>query len=132
MALSESDILDLKFDADGSLFTGPNGFEFVRGVEGVAWLCRVAILLYLGEWFLNQAKGVPWKQEILGVKGVDLSLVRRRLSDVLVAVTGVASVDSLVVTPPDVDRRMTVQASVSTVFGVQLTVTIKLGGTPSG
>jgi hypothetical protein len=68
VAILASDMLDLRFDADGDLYIGPNGPELIGGIEGVVQLAVIQIKLLLGEWFANLDEGFPWFQEFLGEK----------------------------------------------------------------
>lgn len=117
--LNSDDILDLKIDTtDADLFVGPRGPEFIRGAEGVAQLAAIAMRLFLGEWFLNTAKGMPWYQEFLGQENkYDERLARLRCTQVLSAVVGVVKILSLVITFQSDIRKMSVVANLRTVFG---------------
>jgi hypothetical protein len=106
--------LDLRLQR-GDLFVGPDGFEFVSGIDGAAQLCEIALKLFLGEWFLNQQKGMPWYQSILGDKP-NLDDAKASAVAVLRAVPTVVSVSS-VTASVDKNRRLSMTASVKTEFG---------------
>ena len=116
MAILIGDKLDVKLTADGELYVGPNGLEWVSGLEGVAQLVAIAINMFLGEWFLNLDKGMPWFQEILGQKDGDLAL-RQRLVEIALKVPGVIAVISLTIDVDNVARRASGSMAVRTEFG---------------
>lgn len=127
MTVLSTDALDLRLDADGDLFVGPGGFELISGPEGVAQLCSIALKLFLEEWFLNLAKGMPWFQEILGHK-FDRDLVVLRATQVLSAVPGVGQVLTASASFEGATRGVRIDATVSTSFG-DVAVTATVGGT---
>jgi len=124
----ESDPLDVKLDVDGDLDVDPVlGITFVAGLPGIAQLCRIAIRLFLAEWFLDLQRGVPWYQEILAEK-FDADLIRSRLITALLRVPGVTGVVSLIPIFNAQTRRVSVTYSVSTGFGDTEPDTLTVGG----
>ena len=53
---------------------------------------RNTLRLFLGEWFLDTTKGVPWLQTILGVKNPDLAIVKQAIRSRLLAIEGAADI----------------------------------------
>lgn len=131
--LLESDILDVRLTENGDLYVGPNGLEFVSGLEGVGQLVVIAIRMFLGEWFLNLDKGMPWFQEILGQKDAEDTL-RRRLAETALGVPGVTAIISLTVELDGSTRRASGSMVVRTVFGDTPPDLIKfsIGGSSNG
>jgi len=121
----ETDALDIALDDDGDLAVSQSGFRLTSGPDGVAQLCKIAIRLVLGEWFLDQSRGVDWfriLQEKFKADSVS-SAIRTALS----GVPTVTSVASVRVTPPDPDRGISVSAVVNSVFG-DVSVSVAVGG----
>lgn len=119
-----TDPLDILLDEDGDLFVGPAGFVMASGPDGVAQLCRIAIRLVLGEWFLNQSKGVDWfryLQEKFRAEDVSSGLRAALLG--VPTVTGVASIRTQ---RPAADRRASVEVTVNSTFG-DVTVAVEIG-----
>lgn len=115
MALLTTDAIDFRLTDDWDIFLGPRGFETISGPDGVAQMCGVALKLFLGEWFLNRARGVDWFT-LFQNKFVE-SVFREALRQVLAAVPSVDQVVSIVVTLDGQTRRGTVNATVHTSFG---------------
>jgi hypothetical protein len=115
MALLSTDPLDIRLDENWDLFIGPNGLELISGIDGVAQLIGIAIKLFLGEWFLNLKRGMPWFQEIFGGK-YDEGLIRRRLSEAIANVPGVSEVLSLVISFDGETRAVSVEWEVRVKF----------------
>jgi hypothetical protein len=116
MALLSTDRLDRRLDENGDMYIGPNGSEPISGIEGVAQLVVIALRLFKEEWFLNMNKGMPWFQEILGEK-LDEQLVRKRISEIVLAVPSVVGILSLGLRFEAVTRSLFVSLMVRTVFG---------------
>lgn len=103
-------------DLDVTDFTSPR--MFTKGEAQLALAQRITIRLrtFLGEWFLDQNKGVPWVQQILGAKnaeGVALAVLR----DVIQNTPGVLSVDEIEAAL-DSERLLTMSFKATTVEGV--------------
>jgi hypothetical protein len=126
----ETEPLDVELDDDGEIHIDEEGLRLVSGAQAVAQLIRIAILLFLGEWFLNLEKGMPWFQEILGQK-FDPVLIRQRLSERILAVPGVAEIMSVAVSFDPDSRAVTVDWEVRAAFGgtVSGSTTTTIGGT---
>lgn len=129
----ETDKLDVRLNEDGSVYVGPNGFEFVSGLIGVAQLVTIAIRMFLGEWFLNLDKGMPWFQEILGKKDAE-DILRRRLAETALGVPAVIGIISLTLELDGQTRRATGSMVVRTQFGDTPPDLIKfsIGGSSNG
>lgn len=114
--LLATDFLDARLDDDGDIYIGPNGPEWISGIEGVSQLVAIAIKLFKGEWFLNLDAGVPYFQEILARK-FDRALTRQRLLEQIEKVPGVVQVLLLEVEFEATTRTMSVRIKLRTLFG---------------
>lgn len=76
----------------GDLFVDGVDLAIVRDVDAVVQEIEVELRWWLGEWFLDRRRGVPYVQRILK-KGVSLDLVRTILTRVIRRVPGVRHVE---------------------------------------
>lgn len=104
------------------------------GAEAVGILVRAAVLLYVGEWFLDVDRGVKWlptndgsvqeRDAILG-QPYNPAKIRAELRRVILTVTGVGSVASLRTSFDADERTLEVATTVRTAFGdVDVNVTV--------
>lgn len=109
---------DLKIDADtGDLVIEDGDFVWVTGLDAIEQDIRTALLMFMGEWFLDLTAGVPWHQSILGQKASNLPAIREIFRQQLLAIPGVLDVLSVEVTFAATTRRLTVSWQVSTDLG---------------
>ncbi len=110
--------IDLLLDEDDDLVVTTD-LDLVRGIEGVAQMCRIAVQMFAGEWFLDLDVGVPYWQDILGASAEIATLsARAGFRDELLAVEGVLDLLILRVTFDDaLSRTLTVEWQVRTALG---------------
>lgn len=90
---------------------------YVDQPEVVAQAIQTRLALWLGEWFLDTADGMPWNEQVLG-KGTERirdAAVRRRI-------LGTPGVNSIVAYKSTVDpetRKFTIETIVDTIYGQQ-------------
>ncbi len=119
-------------DEPRDLLLGPDGdlvittdFEWVRGIEAVAQSCRIALMMFAGEWFLDLDAGIPYWQSILGRKpAVALAAAQVAFRSELMSVSGVLEVLRLDVAYVSSTRAMTVTFKVRTGLGETPVITI--------
>jgi hypothetical protein len=112
-------MLDLKIDPTtyDLEITEPSGqIATVEDLEEVRQRVMVALKTHQGEWTFNMDLGLPWREEIL-TKPVNLEAIDARLRGLVMSVQDVTSVDKLDLTLDRVNRRLTVDLHVNTVFG---------------
>lgn len=86
--------MDFRLDREGDLVLQRGDLAMVSGVEEIAQRLRIRLRLFLGEWFLDEAAGVPYWEQILGSKigkPALLSIFREQL----LACPGVLEVTSI-------------------------------------
>ena len=134
MAILSADPLDIKLDVNGDLdFTG-GGPSLVSGLDGVAQLCRMTILMFRGEWFLERTVGVPYydndfvteSQAILGQK-FSANKITRIYTTELLKVPGVGAVLDLIPVFDNKGRILSVSFTVKTVFGDTINDDVLIG-----
>lgn len=118
MALLATDRLDHRLDADGDLYIGPNGREWISGIEGVTQLATIQLKLFLAEWFADLEKGIEWF-DVLGQKfttDVEKKL-RARITQRMRAVPAVVEVFGLAFALDGETRGLGVTLGLRTEFG---------------
>jgi hypothetical protein len=90
--------------------------RFVSGVEAVNVGLRVRCQLFRGEWFLDQAAGVPYWQTLLGQK-FDERSARAAFRSELLTCPGVSEILALDVTFEGTTRTLKVAWQVRCTFG---------------
>jgi hypothetical protein len=108
---------DLALDpVSGDLALSNNDLGLVGEGEAITQAIRLALGLFLGEWFLDQGAGIPYFERVF-VKAPDLLSVRETFRNALLAVVGVREVVELSVLPNLATRATTVSFRVSTDVG---------------
>jgi hypothetical protein len=133
MAVLSTDPIDWGLAPDGDVAVGQD-VQWTTGLAGVVQSCRIAIQMIRGEWFLNDAEGVPYFERD-GVPAADALLGQPFNSlkavaayrDALQAVPQVISILALTVALDKSSRKLSVTWAVRTTFGDTPTV-ITLGG----
>lgn len=60
-------MITFDLDANYDLYLTPNGqLSLIDGISALALKVRQRLALFLGEWFLDTTRGVPYFQNILG------------------------------------------------------------------
>lgn len=112
-----NDAIDLLVGDDNDLVVTTD-FQFARGIDGVAQLCRIAVNTFAGEWFLDLDQGISYFDQILGLPQdvaelAALTEFRREL----LATEGVIDIVVLNVSFDGPTRTLTVEWQVSTATG---------------
>lgn len=114
----ESDNRDLLLDDNNSLVIRDGDLVFSTGIQGVMQECRIKMLMFKGEWFLDREVGVSWWSEILGQKpDRAIAAMTSEFSDKLASVEDVIVVNKLDISYDGATRRITVSWSVTSRFG---------------
>jgi hypothetical protein len=119
---------DLLLDATGNLVIENGDLVLVRGIDGVAQSCRIALQMFEEEWFLDLDVGIPYFQEILGHKAdVAVRAAAVAFTAELLAVSGVIAVTQMDVEQVPRTRGLKVTWRVRTDLGDTPADTINLG-----
>lgn len=88
---------DLKLDSDGDLAIEGGDLALVGGIESIAQHVQIRLRFFLGEWFLDESRGVPFMQRIF-VKAPRPGLVQSVVRKTIEGTPGVRAVTELAVT----------------------------------
>ena len=84
---------DFKLDSNNDIAIENFNFVIITEEENVAQRVLVNLRVFLGEWFLDTTKGVPYYQSIL-IKNPDSSLVEAELRAVIINTNEIARLKS--------------------------------------
>lgn len=98
------------------LLNDKNDLVLITGPDRVAQQIKIALLTWLGEWFLDSTVGVPYLERILK-KNPNLAQIKNILRAKIKAVADVKSVVSVSVIFDQQKRNLTVNYEVETTFG---------------
>lgn len=91
--------------------------RLVADDEATVQEIRTRLLFFKGDSFVDQREGVPYWEEILAVKGVDINRVRAILRAVIRSVPSVVDVPRLDIQIDRITRRATIDFEARTVRG---------------
>lgn len=106
---------DLELE-NGDLKIVNHDLTMCSGAIQVGQRAKIRLLTFLGEVFLNLDAGVPWLEEIIGVKPVNIDSVEATLRETLLADEEVEEIRSFEI--GFANRVLTVNFTVSTVYGI--------------
>jgi hypothetical protein len=99
----------LALDVNGDLARPGGSFTRVTGVDYLVQKVRSRLLFFLGECFLDvDGVGIPYFQQILGVKQSNLPAVRSLFLKEILNTQGIATVDELQIALDHSTRRLRV------------------------
>lgn len=110
----------LTADGDYSFGRGPTEF-WINTPAGVAQAIQQRLLLWTGEWFLDETEGTPYATLILG-RGTQATY-DQAIKERILGTEGVLSIDQYVSLLTD-DRKLSVFAAITTIYG-GLTIAIE-------
>jgi hypothetical protein len=109
-------------DANGDYTFGQGSANFfVNSPQGVAQAVETRLLLWEGEWFLDQTLGTPYAQEILGYGTetlYDLAIQAR-----ILGTPGVVAINDYTSAVNSSTRQLTITATITTQYSTE-TVTV--------
>lgn len=121
-----TDFRDLALDANDSLIVTTD-LQFTTGIEGVMQECKIKLLMFKGEWFLDRTKGISWWGEILGQKpDRAISAMTSEFFTTLMSVEDVIAVSKLDISYDGKTRAITCKWAVQCRFGETPVSTLKM------
>ena len=110
---------DFLLDATGDLDLSTNDIQIVTGLAAIRQELQIRYRLWLGEWFLNTAEGVPYLGNILG-KGGDEARTRAIMVSVATGTPGVDVVQSYGADYDGPTRTLTITLGIGATIGGEL------------
>jgi len=112
----------------GDLVVGNFVDHTVSNIDGLVQRIRIRLQVFLGEWFLDNTRGVPYFQEILE-KGTSYDQISQSIKLIIAETPDVKKINSFSIKDSDiVNRKIIISFAVSSVYGDleenNLTVTI--------
>jgi len=112
----------------GDLVVGNFVDHTVSNIDGLVQRIRIRLQVFLGEWFLDNTRGVPYFQEILE-KGTSYDQISQSIKLIIAETSDVKKINSFSIKDSDiVNRKIIISFAVSSVYGDleenNLTVTI--------
>lgn len=99
------------------VFSENNDLIIINGAEQVAQQIKCRLKFWLGEWFLDISKGVPYLDSIL-IKNANLQQIRSIFRTQISGIEGVSKVESLMLNWDRKTRILTVAYEVTTSYGL--------------
>lgn len=110
-------MLTLAMDENGDIYVDKNGnFATVSELEALRQKILQRLRLFLGEWFLDTTRGVPYFQNILG-ENVNPSIATQILTNEIAKEDEITAVKNVQYTFDRITRNFTYSATVSSVWG---------------
>ncbi len=92
-------------------------FWFIDGRDRIAQKLKIKLKMWLGEWFLDTSRGMPYLETIL-VKGVRRSTIEYIIKDQILAVEGVERIETFAMNIDVIGRTLRVDFTCSTKEGL--------------
>jgi hypothetical protein len=86
---------NLLLDDDGDLAIINGNLAISSGSGAVLQAVRSRLGFFQGEWFLDESVGIPYWQQILGIKNPPLPAIREIFRKEIATTPGIASVTSI-------------------------------------
>lgn len=105
-----------RLDADGDYSFGRGQQDFLLNTpETVAQAVLTRLRLWLGEWFIDTADGLPWRNQVLGehTRATYDAAIKTRI----LQTQGVRQIDSYESSFDGDTRRLSVTATITTQYG---------------
>lgn len=108
----------IALDINGDLDLHGGTINFLEAGASIVQGCRIALQFFQGEWFLDTTAGVPYWQQIFGVKSPDTGVLSTLFRQALLDVEGVTDVLTLSVNFNATTRALAVAYRVDTDAGI--------------
>lgn len=103
--------------ATGDLILQDNDLMIIDNAERVAQQILITLRFWYGEWFLDTTQGVPYLEYIL-VKNPNINHVRQILTEAILSVEGVQTIDEMTLDFDQRNRRLYVEYTATTDYGL--------------
>jgi hypothetical protein len=109
--------LNLKTSDSGELVLLAGSAALVSGLDAIAQAIRCRLLTFRGEWFLDESLGLPYFDEVLGLKPPRVTVARALVRDEILKVPGVTSVLEIEVAMDGGARELGIAYRIATELG---------------
>ncbi len=109
-------MLARRLDPGHDMTFGQGLANYARDDEATAQAVKTRLLLLFGEWFLDAGAGVPHLQQIM-VRPSSLPLAEAIIKRTILETEGVAEIRDFGMTIERETRRLTIQATVTNIYG---------------
>lgn len=100
---------DLALDSNYDLaIVGQDLAPLVADTASIVSDVEATLLFMLGEWFLDLSQGLPWFQEVLGPKKVNLQAMKAAITSAIAARQGITQVQFVTLTQNTTRRSLSV------------------------
>lgn len=103
--------------ATGDLLINNGDLMIIDNAERVAQQILITLRFWYAEWFLDTTQGVPYLEYIL-VKNPNINHVRQILTEKILSVEGVQTLDSMTLDFDERNRRLYVEYAATTNYGL--------------
>ncbi len=103
--------------ATGDLILQDNDLMIIDNAERVAQQILITLRFWYGEWFLDTTQGVPYLEYVL-VKNPNINHVRQILTEAILSVEGVQTIDDMTLDFDQKNRRLYVEYTATTDYGL--------------
>jgi hypothetical protein len=93
---------------DIALQSGRAGLQLVTAGDKIVQNIKQRLKFFLGEWFLDLSKGVPYLRDFLGRRGTSTSVFRSVIREHIAATAGVVQVLTVEAQLDRVTRKLTI------------------------
>lgn len=107
----------------GDMTFGQGLANYARRAEACAQCVRTRLLLVLGEWFLDDEAGVPYLERVFADR-TPLPAVEAVIKGTILATTDVQAVTAFVMTLDRATRRLSIAATVTTIYGETINIQV--------
>jgi len=114
-----------RLDANGDMTFGYGQANFAQTQEATAQKVMTRLQLLRGEWFLDTDAGVPYRQQIAGIKPAPLQLTEAIIKQTILETEGVDSILTYQQTLLQ-NRRLEIETTVATIFGTTENIKVRL------
>lgn len=100
---------DLALDSNYDLaIAGQDLAPLVADTASIVSDVEATLLFMLGEWFLDLSQGLPWFQEVLGQKKVNLQAMKAAITSAIAVRQGITQVQFVTLTQDSIRRSLSV------------------------
>lgn len=107
----------------GDMMFGQGLANYARRAEACAQNVRTRLRLVLGEWFLDDDAGVPYLEQVFA-DHTPLPTVEAVIKGTILATTDVQAVTAVVMTLDRAARRLSIAATVTTIYGETVNIQV--------